>query len=180
MLRFLALAAVAIGTNTCIADEAQDQAGAFAKMYGSLCLQNLPDLQALRDKLAPMPKLPPDQAALFLSNAAGDAWPVPDKRGTFVLALPTGKNLCAVYARRADTDSAASLFTTLVASPPPPFVVKRVRDESKQTAVNGMTHTVSYEWSVPNSARKMLFTLTTAPSPTASIQALGTAAIVGP
>ena len=110
MLRFLALAAVAIGTSNCIADEAQDQAGAFAKMYGSLCLHNLPDLQALRDKLAPMPKLPPDQAALFLSNAAGDAWPVPDKRGTFVLALPTGKNLCAVYARRADTDSAASLF----------------------------------------------------------------------
>nr|GFD23927.1 hypothetical protein [Tanacetum cinerariifolium] len=160
------------------ASEGNDQANSFAKIYTTLCLQNLPELEVLRQKLAPMPKLPVEKAALFLGGAPGDAWPVPDKHGTFVLALPSGKNLCAVHARRADVDVANILFQKLVANAPAPFTSKMVMNEDKQTVANGMTHTVSYEWSIPNGARKMLFTLTTAAAETAQLQVLGSAAIV--
>ncbi|MCF7532277.1 NMCC_0638 family (lipo)protein [Pseudomonas petrae] len=178
MLKFLALFTAIGCMNTCIAAETDDPANSFAKIYGSLCLRNLPNLEALRVKLAPMPKLPPQKAALFLADAPGDAWPVPDEHGTFILALPAGKKLCAIYARRADANITTRLFKTLVANPPAPFHAELVRDDHEQTGANGMTHTLSYQWSVPNGTRKMLFTLTTAASDTANIQALGTAAVI--
>jgi hypothetical protein len=62
--------------------------------------------------------------------------------------------------------------------PPHPLVARQVQDEYAQTSANGQTHTIAYEWSVPNARRRMLFTLTTASSATAQIQALGSVAIV--
>lgn len=126
-----------------------------------------------------MPKLPVEKAAHFLSGNPGDAWPVPDKHGIFVLSLPTNKNICAVYARRADTAIAEKLFAGQVANAPPPLVSKQVINERGQTVANGPTHTISYEWSAPNAPRKMLFTLTTASSETAQLQVLGSASNVG-
>jgi hypothetical protein len=179
MLRLFVSLIAFLGMNLCIASEADDQAKSFAKIYASLCLQNLPNLEALRQKLAPMPKLPSDQAALFLGGAPGDAWPVRDKHGKFVLTLPSGKNLCAIHARRADVGVANTLFQKMVANAPAPFTAKMVMNEEKPTVANGVTHTVSYEWTVPNHAQKMLFTLTTAESENAQLQVLGSAAIVG-
>lgn len=170
---------LSLTSNVCFAVEGEDQANSFANIYASLCLKNLSNLETLREKLKPMPKLPPEKAAMFLAGNPGDAWPVPDKHGTFVLALPSGKNLCAVYARRASTEAAKKLFTGLVANAPTPLVAKQVRNEKAQTAANGQTQTVSYEWSVPNTKLKMLFTLTTASSDTAQPQVLGSAVIVG-
>ena len=158
MLRlFVSLTAV-LAVNLCLASEGDDQANSFAKIYTSLCLQNLPDLEALRQKLAPLPKLQTDKAALFLRGAPGDAWPV--------------------YARRADVAIANTLFQKLVANAPAPFTSRMVMNEDKQTVANGVTYTVSYEWFIPNGARKMLFTLTTAAAETAQLQVLGSAAIV--
>ena len=74
--------------------------------------------------------------------------------------------------------SPLAFLVKLVATPPPPFMTKVVTDEGRKTVANGMTHSVSHEWSVPNGVRKMLFTLTTAASATARIQALGAAAII--
>ena len=174
-----ALLLLGLTSNSCFADEGENQANAFANIYASLCLKNLSNLEALREKLKLMPKLPPEKAALFLAGNPGDVWPVPDKHGTFVLALPTGKNFCAVHARRASTEAAKQLFAALVANAQSPLVAKQVRNERAQTSANGETQTVSYEWSVPNASRKMLFTLTTAASETAQLQVLGSAAIVG-
>ncbi|MBR7800116.1 hypothetical protein KDM90_08905 [Undibacterium sp. FT137W] len=126
-----------------------------------------------------MPKLPPEKAAMFLAGNPGDAWPVPDKHGTFVLALPSGKNLCVVHVRRANTEAVKKLFAGLVLNAPSPLVAKQVRNEQAQTIANGQTQTVAYEWSVPNAPRKMLFTLTTAASNTAQLQVLASAAIIG-
>lgn len=166
-------------SSSCFADEGENQANAFANIYASLCMKNLSNLEALREKLKPIPKLPTEKAAQFLAGNPGDAWPVPDKHGTFVLALPSGKNICAVHARRASTEAAKKLFAGLVANAPSPLVAKQVRNEQEQTTANGQTQTVSCEWSVPNASRKMLFTLTTAASDTAQLQVLGSAAIVG-
>ena len=162
----------------CFADEGENQASSFANIYASLCLKNLTNLEELREKLKPMPKLPTEKASLFLGDYPGDAWPVPNKHGLFVLALPTGKNFCAIHARRANTDMAKKLFIKMVSNAPAPLTSKQVLDEQSETLANGQTRTISYEWSVPNASRKMLFTITTASSATAQLQVLGSAAIV--
>jgi hypothetical protein len=48
MLRLFVSLIAFLGMNLCIASEADDQANSFAKIYASLCLQNLPNLEALR------------------------------------------------------------------------------------------------------------------------------------
>lgn len=160
------------------ATKGEVQASSFIRLYSSLCLKHVNNLEALRAKLTPMPKLPPEKAEHFLAGQAGDVWPVPDKSGTFVLALLKGKSFCAVYARRADTGAVEQKFSAVVASAPSPLVAKQVANEHAQTSANGQTHTVAYEWSVPDAHRKMLFTLTTASSAAAQIQAMGSAAII--
>jgi hypothetical protein len=69
-------------------------------------------------------------------------------------------------------------FAALVATAPPPLVARQRSDELAQTSVNGQTHTIAYEWYVPGAQRGILFTLTTASSATAQIQAMGSAAII--
>jgi hypothetical protein len=170
---------VVVASNSCFAGVAEDQADAFAKIYASLCLKNITNLDSLREKLKDMPKLAPEQSAHFLAGNQGDAWPVSDKTGTFVLALPSNKNICAVYARRADAAKAEQLFVALVGNSPAPLVSRPVRDERAHTPANGPTHTISYEWAFPNAARKMLFTITTATSDDAQLQVLGSAAMTG-
>ncbi len=155
-----------------------EQASSFINLYSALCLKHVNNLDALREKLRPLPKLPPEKAEHFLAGRAGDVWPIPDKHGTFVLALIKGENLCAVYARRADTEAVQQHFSAIVATAPPPLVATPVANKRAQTSANGQTRTVAYEWSAPNAHRKMLFTLTTASSATAQIQAMGSAAIV--
>lgn len=175
---FAALVLITLSSDACLASEADDQANSFAKIYASLCMKNLPNLEALRGKLKPIPSLPPDKASLFLGGNAGDAWSVPDTHGTFVLALPYGKNFCAVHVRRASAETAIKLFTGLVANPPSPFTSTLIKNEQTQSPVNGQTRTLSYEWSVPNATRKMLFSITTATSESAQLQVLGSAAII--
>ena len=174
-----ALLVLTLTSNACLANEGENQASSFANLYAALCLKNLPNLQALREKLKPIPTLPPEKAALFLAGTPGDAWSVPDEHGMFVLALPSGNKFCAVHVRRADTETAIKLFKGLVANPPSPFTAKLVKSEQTQTPQNGQIQTVSYEWTVPDAARKMLFTLTTVSSESAQLQVLGSAAIIG-
>lgn len=174
-----ALLALTLMPGLSIASEGADQAQSFANIYASLCMRNLSNLEALREKLKPLPKLPPEKAAHFLAGNPGDAWPVPDKHGTFVLALPSGKNLCTVHVRRADTEAARKLFAGLVSNAPSPLVARQVRNEQTQTTASGQTKTLAYEWSAPNAPRRMLFTITTAASETAPLQVLASAAIIG-
>jgi hypothetical protein len=177
---FAALLVITLSSNACLASEADDQANSFAKIYASLCMKNLPNLEALREKLRPVPSLAPDKASLFLAGNPGDAWSVPDKYGTFVLVLPHGKNFCAVHVRRASAETAIKLFTGMVANPPSPFTSTLIKNEQAQSMVNGQTRTLSYEWSIPNTTRKVLFSITTATSASAPLQVLGSAAIISP
>ena len=160
------------------ASDAENQASSFANIYTTTCLKHLTNLDVLRSKLKNAPKLPPEKAAYFLSGNAGDAWPVPDKFGTFVLALPSNKNICMVYARKADAATAEKLFTSLVAQAPSPLTSKQAINQTRQTTANGLAHKLSYEWSVPNAKNKMLFTITTSNYDAAQLQVLGSAAMV--
>lgn len=181
---FMLRLAIAIGLlcfmsgSSIAATQGEEQAASFTRLYSSLCLKHANSMGALREKLVPAPKLPSAKAAHFLGGREGDAWPIPDNYGKFVLTLLAGDNFCAVYARRADADAVESQFAALVATAPPPLVARQVQDEYAQTSANGQTHTVAYEWSVPNARRRMLFTLTTASSATAQIQALGSVAVI--
>lgn len=166
----------AAACNSCLASEAENQAESFVKIYASLCIKNLSHLEELRGKLKNVPKLPPEEAAQFLSGNEGDAWSVPDKSGTFVIALPSKKNLCMVYARKADATKAERVFTGLVVKAPSPLISQRIKAE--RTAGGDPTHTIAYEWSVPNATRRMLFTLTTTSSDKAPLQGFASAAMI--
>lgn len=158
---------------------AQCQAHSFINIYVSTCLKYLNDLDVLRQKLAPLPKLPPEKAKHFLAGHDGDAWPVPDKYGFFVLSILKDKNVCLVHGRRANTEIVKQEFTKITAQAPAPLMVKQKTNENKNTVPNGMVNTIAYEWSLsPNSPRKMLFMLSTAPLKTAELQVVGSASMV--
>jgi hypothetical protein len=159
---------------------AEKQAGSFANIYASLCLEHLNNLGALREKLQSMPRLPPEKATHFLAGKAGDAWPVPDQHGTFVLALAADDDFCAVYGRKADTRFAKQQFAKLVGTAPAPLVAEEMASKLTETSANGTTQTASYEWSAPGARRKLLFMLTTAPSKMAQVQVMGSASLVSP
>jgi len=151
ILMFILLLAV---VSTGFSSESVKQTNAFMNIYSSLCLKHVNDLEVLRKKLSKLPKLPENKSSLFLSGYEGDAWPVPDKSGTFVVAIPNEKNICMVFARRADTASAEKTFTALFSKAKSPLESKLVKDEYKTTNANGKTHSLSYEWFVPNAQKK--------------------------
>lgn len=160
------------------AAKADAQADSFSNIYASTCLKHLSDLEVLRNKLKNAPELPPEKAAMFLLGSPGNAWPVPDKNGVFVVALPRDKNICLVYARRVNAQAASERFIKIVEKAPEPLTSRKVKDTSETTAKNGQSRTLSYEWSVAQAARKMLFTLTTATSDTADLQGMASAAYI--
>ena len=168
---------------TCIslhvgAQEISQQADSFANIYATMCLKHLSDLDALSKKLDSIPSLPAEKAQHFLQGKQGRAWPVPDKHGVFVLVIPTGKNFCAVFARKLNEKEAVSRFQKLVASAPYPLKARELERTGTQTKQSGKVGTLSYEWSMKDADKKMIFTLTTADSPDADIQGLASAAYV--
>jgi hypothetical protein len=157
-------------------------ADAFAKMFLTTCMQYLNNLEGFRTTLKNnnLPKFPPEQAALFLQNQPGDAWPIPHQgqMGNFVLSLPTGKNVCFIHVRRANQNDAERLFKNLVANAPSPLVSEPKKEEQVETAANGKARTIAYTWSLPQANRKMLFMLTTTAFENAQIQVLASASMV--
>ena len=164
-----------LASTSCYADA---QADAFSNIYASICLKHLSKLDELRSKLRELPSLPPEKASFFLQGKPGSAWPVPDKNGVFVVAVPDNQNFCAVYARRVSAESAEQQFIRILETAPVPLISRKAGDERRQTPKNGPTHTVSYEWLAPQVPGRMLFTLTTATGENADIQGLASAAIV--
>lgn len=172
--QIFALLSLVVST-TCCADA---QADAFASIYVNICLKHLSDLDALRSKLKDLPSLPAEKASFFLQGKSGSAWPVPDKSGVFIVAIPDKKNFCAVYARRVSAEAAEQRFIRTTETAPAPLVSRKTGDERRQTPKNGPIRTVSYEWAVPQAPLRMLFTLTTATGEDADLQGLASAAIV--
>ncbi|MCH1783163.1 NMCC_0638 family (lipo)protein [Psychrobacter glaciei] len=153
------------------------QAETFQAIYASTCMQYLLKLDELRDKLKDLPQLTDVQAKQFLKGHSGSAWPVPDDHGTFVLTLLEEKNMCAVYANKANSQVVEKQFSNMFASAPSPLTSNE-RDNSKQTTISGERTTLSYEWAQQGAQRKMLFMLTTDSSADADVQALFTASMI--
>lgn len=166
------LLALAITPFACTASANDDAAEAFANIFSTVCLKHAGDVDALRSKLKDLPQLASDQATAFLGGRPGQAWPVPDRRGTFVVAIPEGKALCSVYARRVGAAAAEQRFRAIAERAPAPFTSRLVSDTRGTSPRNGATRTVSYEWSPPGAGPALLFMLTTADSETADIQGM--------
>ena len=169
---------ITISINPCFASDSTKLSNVFMNLYTKLCLKHVANLDVLRNKLNAAPSLPAEKASNFLNGYQGKAWPVPNKNGLFVVAITTKKNICMVYARRGNTSMAEESFKAFLAKPKKPLISKLLLDEYGTTAVNGKTHTLSYEWAIPNASKAMLFTLTTANSDKAQLQLMGSATII--
>lgn len=168
-----AIATCTLSSVSFAASVGEKQAQSFYKMYTGLCTQRLGELDAFHKELQALPKLPPEKAKSFLAGRAGQAWPVPDKNGLFVVSLPAGNASCSIHARRADTKTAEKLFIDLVSQAPAPFVAKKREDNKK-----GSIRSITYEWTKPNAPLAFVFFLSTNSNPNANIQVLGTAAVI--
>jgi hypothetical protein len=161
---------------------ADENADGFLNLYVELCVRHFGDLEEFRARLLndKVPKLPAEDAQLFLSGMEGDAWPVPYKgeMGNYVLALPAGKNLCLLHARRANAAAVEKGFLDIVADAPSPMVARRGPDREELTGAKIRTRTVSSTWAPPDARRKMEFMLTTTASSKAELQALGSVAMI--
>lgn len=164
------------------AEGADGRADFFANLYANLCMKNIDNLEELHSQVAKsnFQKLPPEHAAQFLRGLDGEAWRVPyqGQVGNFVLVLPAGKNICELYARRANQADVERQFSRLAAIAPPPLISEINPVENSETAANGKTHTLSYTWSAPQAKRKILFIVTTSSSESAQLQALGSVSMV--
>lgn len=151
----------------------------FSNIYASLCMRNINDFEVLRANLLKShPRFPPEQAAHFLNGKEGDAWPVTSSLGEFVIALPKGMKLCAVYARRATQDDVERKFVDLVSVAPTPLQSEKRTDEKRNTDSNGEAHTIVFVWGLPTVKRKLMFALTTSAKEDAQIQAYATATVI--
>jgi hypothetical protein len=161
---------------------AGESADGFLNLYVELCVRHFGDLEDFRARLLrdKVPKLPDADAKLFLSGMEGEAWPVPyqGKMGNYVLALPAGKNLCLLHARRANAAAVEKGFLDIVADAPKPMVAQRRPLKEQVNADKIKTRTVSSIWAPPGARRKMEFMLTTTASPKADRQALGSVAMI--
>lgn len=150
----------------------------FTKLYAQTCMKHFGKPGALRNELTAnkLPELPPEKAQAFLAGSPGTAWLIPNPIGDFVVSL-RNDNVCAVYARRAEAAEVERRFSGLVSKSPPPLVSEKLRDE-RSNSTNGPTRTISYAWVRPQAKQKLLFTLTTATSATAQLQAMASLAMV--
>ena len=161
---------------------ADENAEGFLNLYVELCVRHFGDLEEFRARLLrdKVPRLPAEDAQLFLSGMEGDAWPVPYKgeMGNYVLALPAGKNLCLLHARRANAAAVEKGFLDIVADAPSPMVARRGPAREQVTEAKLRTRTVSSAWAPPDARRKMEFMLTTTASDKAELQVLGSVAMI--
>ena len=89
ILAFAVLVATAAScfANPLVAGDPEKQAAAFARIYATFCLKHINEIDKLRDSLAFSPRLPPEETKKLLRGQAGEAWPVPEDSGRFILAI---------------------------------------------------------------------------------------------
>ncbi|MGO4701692.1 NMCC_0638 family (lipo)protein [Dyella sp. 2RAB6] len=150
-----------------------DAAAFFVKLYAEKCMKHYAKPMALKAEFeaAKTPELPANTANFFLGGAPGKAWPQRGPgEGRFVVSL-RDDGICAVFAQHADDANVERRFKDLVSTSPPPLAAAVDKDEHEMSPT-GPIHTLSYTWSRPGDESELLFTLTTAVSPDAPVQAM--------
>ncbi|WP_266169228.1 NMCC_0638 family (lipo)protein [Dyella subtropica] len=161
------------------AQDATDASAFFVKLYATTCMKHYAKPEALKAEFeaAKTPALADATAKNFLGGMPGTAWARSGPGdGKFVVSL-RDDGVCAVFAQQADAINVEQQFTALVSSSPAPLKASPEQDE-RGMAPTGPIHTLSYAWARPGDTSKLLFTLTTAVSPDAPVQAMATLARV--
>jgi len=156
-----------------------DAAAFFVKLYAEKCMKHYAKPEALKAEFeaAKTPELPADTARFFLGGEPGKAWPQQGPgQGRFVVSL-RDDGVCAVFAQYADDVSVEQKFKDLVSTSPAPLTATREKDD-RSIEATGPIHTLSYAWARAGDPTKLQFTLTTAVSPDAPVQAMATLARV--
>ena len=152
--------------------KAAAQADDFNTAYLNFCIKHLPNLNDLRKKLEDAPQLPVKRAEYFLRGQDGSAWAVPTPHNdTLILAIPAEKNICTLYARHADIVRVEAAFTTIGNTTPDGATGEKIRDEHTTDKTGHSSHTIAYQWQLPDTGRKMLISLTTTPDSDTQIMA---------
>lgn len=159
------------------ANDAEKQAEDFTNLYNNTCIQYLADLDKLREKLKDLPTLPAEKAALFLAKEKGTAWIVPHQPEPFIIVLMDNRDYCAAFAHRADAAQVEKRYLDVVNHAPKEFTVVKNKDEV-ETVDGSESHTLSYQWQLPNNPRKPTFMLTTSNDSEAGLQAYIIIAVV--
>lgn len=159
--------------NTEKSDESMNQAKSFTNIYSTTCMKYMHNLDQLSAKLKGLSSFPPEQAQKFLQGQSGTAYPVPDKYGTYVLAVMNSNKMCAVYAKNANTDKVIEDFHSIFSSAPSPLKVNKKAEDTVVSKTN-----IAYEWYAEGASKKMLFMLTTDSSDNAEVQALFTSSVI--
>ncbi|MDN5566738.1 MAG: hypothetical protein L0G25_08005 [Psychrobacter sp.] len=168
---------IAISTGRSTDSKQATQAKSFFTIYSTTCAKHISNLEEFRDELEDSPKLLDAQAKPFLKGHAGSVWPIPDDHGLFVLSLIEELNMCAVYAREADSHIVQQQFTEMFSEAPSPLVAT-IRPSTQEKTASGESPTLGYVWNEPGASEKMLFMLTTDSSANAEVQALFTATMI--
>lgn len=156
-----------------------DAAAFFIKLYAEKCMKHYAKPEALKAEFeaAKTPELPADTAKFFLGGEPGKAWPQRGPgQGRFVVSL-RDDGVCAVFAQYADDVSVEQKFKDMVSTSPAPLTATREKDD-RSIEATGPIHTLSYAWARAGDPTKLQFTLTTAVSPDAPVQAMATLARV--
>jgi hypothetical protein len=162
-----------------IAQGSGDASAFFVQLYATTCMKHYAKPEAMKADLeaAGAPTLPAETARAFLGGRAGTAWARSGPDGGKLVVSLRDDGVCAVFAQQADTINIEQQFTAVVSTSPAPLTASREQDEHGM-APTGPIHTLSYAWKRPGDSTELLFTLTTAVSPDAPVQAMATLARV--
>lgn len=146
----------------------------FIQLFASTCMKHYTNLDSIKAEMdaAHATLIPAEKSGFFLGGKPGKAWIRSDSDGVGYVVSLRDDGICAVFAQKADTVMVEQQFNAIAATSPAPLVAEKLTDENKMEAT-GPIHTISYGWSAGKSDKTQLtFTLTTAVSPDAAVQAM--------
>ncbi|TBR36591.1 MULTISPECIES: NMCC_0638 family (lipo)protein [Dyella] len=146
----------------------------FIQLFASTCMKHYTHLEGLKDAMAAehAAELPAEKSGFFLGGQPGKAWVRSDSDGVGYVVSLRDDGICAVFAQKADTVMVEQQFNAIASTSPKPLVAEKLMDQNKMVET-GPIHTISYGWSAGKSDNTQLtFTLTTAVSPDAPVQAM--------
>lgn len=146
----------------------------FIDLFARTCMKHYAKPEGLKADIEALhaSEVPAKAAGFFLGGTPGTAWAVAGPEGVRYVISLRDDGICATFAQKADTVIIEQEFNAMVSSSPAPLVASKLTDEN-QMMPTGPIHTISYGWSAGQAdTTQITFTLTTAVSPDAPVQAM--------
>lgn len=147
-------------------------------LFAGTCMKHFYSQDNLRKQMMEIgaPEAPPEKAEFFLGGNPGQAWFVIAPSTAYVVAL-RDDSVCAVFARRANSDQVHTGFVALVGTAPGPLIAV-AQDATELGPNDAHTRTSAYSWARAEDKDELLFVLTTSDSSEATAQAMVSMSLV--